>query len=156
MDALYKGILAWLPVEGDDTLGTGTMVYGNECDYNVYYGGAQSINEQYSDEYTADEHSITSEGGSYTIEATPDSFKLTLNVDDSVRTVNAPHMTGEYLGAATLYEQVGIEFMAPDVDADFFGNSRDAENTVAGPFADLESGENVYTLWPQEEAGKAN
>ena len=156
MDALYKGILAWLPVEGDDTFGTGTMVYGNECDYNVYYGGAQSINEQYSDEYIADEHSITSEGGSYTIEATPDSFKLTLNVDDSVRTVNAPHMTGEYLGAATLYEQVGIEFMAPDVDADFFGNSRDAENTVAGPFADLESGENVYTLWPQEEAGKAN
>ena len=156
MDKQYKDILAWIPVEGEDSLGTGTMVYGNECDYNVYYGGAEAINEQYSDEYTADEHSVTVSGGNYTFEATPESFKLTLTVDENISTLGAPHLTGEYLGKSTLYEQEGFEFYAPDVDIDFFGNKRNPENTVVGPFADLEAGENSYTLWPQADAGKNN
>lgn len=156
MNEKYDGILAWIPVEGDNTLKTGTMLYGNECDYNVYYGGAQKIDAQYSTEYKADEHSIVVDGGSYSFTATPDSFELVLNVDDSVSAVNAPLMTGEYLGKSTLHEKYGIDFYAPDVDTDFFGNARDAQNTVAGPFADLEAGTNTYVLWPTAEAGKVS
>lgn len=154
MNDKYKGILAWIPVEGDDSLKTATMLYGNECDYNVYYGGAQSINKQYSNEYVADEHSIVVDGGDYTFIASPERFELILTVDDSVSSINAPAMTGKLLGAATLFEQEGYEFYAPDVDTDFFGNDRDEIDTVVGPFADLEAGTNTYVCWPQNEAGK--
>ncbi|MDF2513093.1 MAG: Alpha-L-fucosidase [Herbinix sp.] len=133
------------------TVGSGTLMYGNECDYNVYYGGAKKIDHQYAQArgYLADANSVESSGGSYTVDATEDSFKLTLTVDDSCTSINAPAITGEYLGNTGIYEFLGQEFYAPDVDADILGNSRSGEDTIVGPFADLKTGKNSYTLWPR-------
>lgn len=152
MNDLYKGIMAWIPVESDSSLGTATKLYGNECDYNVYYGGAEKINQQYATarSYEADANSIEVDGGSYTIDGDAESISITLTVDSSVTDVEAPAITGSYLGAASCYQQEGYEWYSPDVDTDFFGNERDSANTVVGPFADLKTGINTYKLWPAE------
>ncbi|MCY1714444.1 right-handed parallel beta-helix repeat-containing protein [Caproiciproducens galactitolivorans] len=143
--------IAWVEAK-PDTVGKGTIMYGNECDYNVYYGGAQKIGYQYASArgYEADKNSKVVEGGtnSYQITATPDSFKLTLNVDGSCSSLNAPAITGAYLGNTELYQQLGYNFYAPDVNTDYFGNARDSKDTVVGPFANLKAGSNTFDLWP--------
>jgi hypothetical protein len=40
------------------------------------------------------------------------------------------------------------ESIAADVNTDFFGNSVNTGNVMAGPFADAHNGANSYTLWP--------
>ncbi len=144
--------IAWVEAY-QSTVGVGTLTWGNECDYNVYYGGAQKIDYQYAVDrgYEADKNSKVVNGGSYFITATKDSFGLTLTVDDSCSTISAPAITGRYLGNTTLYKQLGYDFYAPDVNSDFFGNSRDKKNTVVGPFAKLKPGRNIFELWPLKD-----
>jgi hypothetical protein len=141
---------SWQPV-GSSYTANATKTYGNECDYNVYYSGAQKINYQYASArgYTADANSIVQPGGSYSVSGGKDYFSLTLTVDASVTTINAPAITGTYLGKAALYESLGVDFYAPDVNTDFFGKPRNAANTVVGPFADLDAGTKTYQLWPR-------
>nr|WP_319489022.1 right-handed parallel beta-helix repeat-containing protein [uncultured Caproiciproducens sp.] len=143
--------IAWVEAKAN-TVGTGSIIYGNECDYNVYYGGAQKVGYQYASArgYEADKNSkvVEGSGNNYNITATPNSFKLTLNVDDSCSTIKSPAITGKYLGNTELYQQLGYNFYAPDVDTDYFGNARDSKNTIAGPFANLKAGSNTFDLWP--------
>lgn len=141
--------IAWVEVY-EGSVGVATRTWGNECDYNVYYGGAQKINYQYATArgYEADKNSKVVAGGSYTVTATKDSLKLTLTIDDSCSTIKAPSITGAYLGNTTLYRQMGYDFYAPDVNTDFFGNLRDKKKTVVGPFANLKAGINTFKLWP--------
>lgn len=140
----------WKPLD-ENYQPNSTFCYGNECDYNVYYAGADKINHQYGAGrgYEADANSIKAEGDySYKITGDKNSCTLTLNVDNSAREIKAPAMTSSFFGNPALYEMLGYEFPTPDVDKDFFGGKRDAGNTVASPFADLKAGENVYKLWP--------
>lgn len=149
----YKGKLAWIPVAGEETLGLATQYYGNECDYNLYCAGAQGIDEQYATArgYLADQNSVVTSGGSYQISGDADFFKLTLVVDSSMQEMEVPVFTGEYLGAATCYQQEGYNFLAPDVNVDFFGNSRGSTTTIAGPFAELKTGTNTFELWSEDK-----
>ncbi len=135
------------------TVGVGTKFWGNECDYNVYYGGAQKIDYQYAlaRGYEADKNSKVKAGGNYTVTATRDSFKLVLNIDDTPYTINAPAITGRYLGKTAVYNQNGYDVYAPDVDTDFYGNPRNNKNTVVGPFAKLRPGSNTFKLWPLKD-----
>ncbi|VBB04926.1 pectin lyase fold/virulence factor [Lucifera butyrica] len=143
--------IAWVEAY-PGTVGKGTIYWGNECDYNVYYGGANKIDYQYATArgYEADKNSkvVAGSGNSYKVTATRNSFKLTLNVDDSASTLNAPAITGTYLGNTTAYKQLGYDFYAPGVDTDFFGHKRNSKNTVAGPFANLKARINTFELWP--------
>lgn len=148
--------LAWIEAE-KGSVGTGTVIWGNECDYNVYYGGAEKIDYQYAAArgYEADKNSKVVEGtaNKYTVTATRDTFKLTLTVDDSCSSIKAPAITGEYLGAAEAYKKLGYDFYALDVDTDFFGNMRDSKNTMVGPFANLKAGTNTFDIWPGASTG---
>jgi hypothetical protein len=141
--------IAWNEVYSG-TVGTGTIMWGNECDYNVYYGGAKKIDNQYAAArgYVADANSIETDFGKYQVVATADSFKLILTVDDKCNSINAPAITSKYLGNTGIYDYLGLDFYAPDVNTDFFGSVRNEENTVIGPFADLKEGTTTYTLWP--------
>jgi hypothetical protein len=116
----------------------------------VYYGGAAKVTlTQTNSARIDDEHSFESPSGWYSISATADRCILTLNVDDSINQVNPPMMTGEYMGKVKPYEALGVDLYAPDVDKDYFGNSRGSgRTTLPGPFADLKAGTNTYTLWP--------
>lgn len=130
-----------------------TNCFGNECDYNVYYAGADKINYQYgkSHDYIADEHSIKVDGNfSYKVLGDEKSCTLILNVDDSARNIKAPEMTGQFLGNSALYEQLGYEFYAPNIEKDYFGEDRNTKSTVVGPFADLKQGRNIYNIWPKK------
>jgi hypothetical protein len=129
----------------------GTKSYGNQCDYNLYYAGAQKINYQYAAMrgYTADANSVESTGGGCFVSGTKDYFSITLTVDDNFSGINAPAITGAYLGKAALYEALGYDFYTPDVNTDILGRQRDKQKPVVGPFADLKPGTNTYSLWPR-------
>ena len=116
-------------------------MYGNECDYNVYYGGAEKINYQYGQKrgYVADANSIAVDGGNYSVEGDETYFKLTLNVDPSIVNIQAPQITSERLGKAALYTYLGVDFPASVKNTDFFGNVR-TETTVVGPFSMAQTG----------------
>ncbi len=135
------------------TINGATLTWGNECDYNAYFGGAKIIDHQYAAArgYTADANSTQSANGSWSVEADKDSFKLTLDVDQSMFSIDAPLLTSEYLGNTSLYEFLGMESYAPDVDTDFFGNARDMGNNVVGPFANLKPGVNAFVLWGEPD-----
>ena len=62
------------------------------------------------------------------------SFKLTLNMDNSIYTVNAPSITSELLGQPGLYKHLGVDFPVQISNTDYFGNER-TKTTVVGPFA---------------------
>jgi hypothetical protein len=128
-----------------------TKSYGNQCDYNLYYAGAQKINYQYASMrgYTADANSIESSRGNCFASGNKDYFTITLTVDDNLSTINAPAITGAYLGKAALYNSLGYDFYTPDVNTDIRGKPRDKQNPVVGPFADLTPGTKTYSLWPR-------
>lgn len=139
----FSGLAAdnWTPVRSDYQQ-DGSRLYGNECDYNVYYGGAGKINYQYGQKrgYGADANSVAVNGGKYTVEGDETHFKLTLNVDDSIVKIQAPQITGERLGKAALYTCLGVDFPAAIRSTDFFGNER-TDTTVVGPFSKTETGD---------------
>ena len=133
----FTGLAAdnWTPVT-PNYAEDASRAYGNECDYNVYYGGAAPISYQYGEarSYVADANSKTVNGGSYTVEGDETSFKLTLNMDNSIYTVNAPSITSELLGQPGLYKHLGVDFPVQISNTDYFGNER-TKTTVVGPFA---------------------
>ena len=144
--------IAWISVDSvNNPAGSGSLTWGNEVDYNFYLGGAGKVNRQYASErsYEADSNSYQDSGGSYHADATPEFFTLTLDIPEGLLKMDAPHITGDYLGNTELYEQWGINYHPPDIDTDFFGNPRDENNTVVGPFANLKLGTNSYQLWPR-------
>ncbi len=127
-------------------------VYGNEADWNVYYGVSTRPSAWESRGF--EEKSVVvpdSEGNSYVITADKDSFSIALNVDDSAITVNPPLFTSEFMGPSDMLLNLGYTSYPPSVTHDILGNVRNAENNVAGPFADLKAGYNVYQLWPQKD-----
>jgi alpha-N-arabinofuranosidase len=167
----YNGIFAEFINVGDNTKdiwqavyegtdGKGTISYGNECDYNVYYGGAEKIDYQYASAhgYEADKNSKVVAGSEYSYHVTGDknSFALTLTVDDTCSAIKAPAITSEYLGNAALYASLGYDFYAPNVDTDFYGDARDSKNTIVGPFAHLKAGSNMFKLWPHQQRHNLN
>ncbi|GEM_PF-5209551 len=143
----------WHAVNIEDYQPNATKVYGNEIDYNAYCAGATKVNYQYAAArgYVADEHSVEDGGPcGYEVTGDRDSFTLSLTVNETVLNIDAPAMTGEFMGKAALYDYLGYDFYAPDVDTDFFGNSRDMQNAVVGPFTDLKAGVNTYVCWPKQ------
>jgi hypothetical protein len=141
-------------------IGQAVLSYGNSVDYNVYYKNARKVARQLNQfDRTDDLHSIVaapntdanpkSTFGTYSISANENGCTLTLVVDESINQVNAPMMTGQYMGKVTAYAALGVDLYAPDIDKDYFGKSRGSgSTTIPGPFADLKSGFNTYTLWP--------
>ncbi|MDR0759215.1 MAG: right-handed parallel beta-helix repeat-containing protein [Treponema sp.] len=147
--AQWTGIVAWAHNGIGPSVGYAYYTYGNSVDYNAYYGGAAKISNQPSTERIDDGHSIVGTG-SCSISASKDSCFLTLTVDDGITETATPRMTGEYMGKALNYAQQGVDYYSPDVADDYFGKSRGSgSTTVPGPFADLKSGANSYTLWPR-------
>jgi hypothetical protein len=148
--------IAWVEAGGAAAVGKATAAWGSECDYNVYCGGASKIDYQYAAlrGYEADKNSVVVVGGkaSYTVDATPGSFKLSLVVDSSCSSIKAPAITSEYLGDTSLYVQAGYSFPAPSVTVDFFGAARDPKAVTVGPFSALAEGENTFVLWPRDTA----
>ena len=119
----------------------GSFCYGNECDYNIYYGGAEKINYQYGQArgYEADKNSIVSQNASYKVEGDLTHFKLTLNLDNAVSEINAPAVNAASLGNPAVYTYLGYDFPAQTDGLDFFGTRRE-RTTIVGPFATIESG----------------
>ncbi|TCL57462.1 parallel beta helix pectate lyase-like protein [Hydrogenispora ethanolica] len=140
----------WSVYQPNVTTFVGTYIWGNECDYNVYYNGAQKINNYASaHNYTPDAHSAVVSGNTYTYSADENSCEITINIDPNNIPANlgAPKMTGFYLGPHELYKTLGYDVIAPDVITDFFGNERKG-GVVVGPFSQLHPGSNQFKLWP--------
>ena len=135
-----------------------STAWGNRADYNAYYKGASSNLSGYitGDGFVQDGNSVQKpETGGYEIEATPDSFKISLTVDESVLDLGAQsYLTVDTFGPAAAYKYLGVEWYPEEeyITKDFFGNERTKENNVIGPFADLKAGENTYQLWPKAES----
>lgn len=131
---------------------TATKYYGNECDYNLYCAGAQKLDYQYAAArgYQADAHSLELEKDCYCrIEGDRTGCTLTLALSDSATALHPPAVSSAFLGNTALYETLGYDFFAPDVNKDFFGKKRDMVNTVPGPFAEMKGGTITYPLWPR-------
>ena len=135
-----------------------STAYGNRADYNAYYKGASSNFSNFitGDGSIQDGNSVKKpDTGNYEIEATKDSFKIKLVVDESVVDLGEKsYLTKNTFGPADAYKYLGVEWYPDEeyITKDFFGSDRDAENNVIGPFADLKAGENVYQLWPRAES----
>ncbi len=140
----------WPAYHSNATAIVGTYVWGNECDYNVYYNGAQKINNYASARhYVPDANSVVVSGNSYSYVADENSCEITINIDPNNMPANlrAPKITGSYLGPQMLYKALGYDVVAPDVISDFFGDDRKG-NVVVGPFSKLHPESNRFKLWP--------
>lgn len=163
----YRGVMAWIPATEEDLAlyqkqlqgMDARETYGNECDYNGYMGNAQSLDDPDYGEargYKAEMHSVTAGGGVCTVEATKESFRLSLHMDESLQKMEMPAVTGELLGASPCYEQAYDRYLPQedrkkllpeDVDIDFFGNARNQNKTSVGPFCSWKNEQ--YICWPK-------
>lgn len=166
----YKDIYAWIPVDEETNLlfsqqmaeGNAYSPYGNECDYNAYFAGAGLIDEPgygAAHGYIADSHSVVSKAGNYNIIAAPNSFELTITMDETLEKMEVPLATGQFLGGSSCYDQAASKYIAAyqeseylpeDVSEDFFGAVRSDGGNIAGPFIDLTSGTTLYKCWPKK------
>lgn len=177
-DRNYNGIFAWIPADEEGERlhrkrirdSDSHAPYGNECDFNVYCAGAERIdNPEYgvAHGYIADTHSVVSAEGSYHIAATPETFVLTLTVEEKAAEAEVPIVTGQMLGAPACYLQAAskyienysaADYLPETPDVDFFGKQRNMAENAAGPFSRLEGGANKFQCWPKyknkEEGGK--
>ncbi|MDR1157754.1 MAG: dienelactone hydrolase family protein [Oscillospiraceae bacterium] len=133
-----------------------STAWGNRADYNAYYKGASSDFSSYvtGDGYVQDGNSISKDTGSYTIEATKDAFKITITVDESVLELGKQsYLTADGFGPASAYKYLGVDWYPDEeyITKDFFGNVRNANSNVIGPFADLKPGVNTFVLWAESE-----
>jgi hypothetical protein len=75
--------------------------------------------------------------------------EITFNFDNEG--VNLVPVTRDEIGAITFpMDYIIGEDIPGDVPTDFFGNPYIAGSAVAGPFADIQNGDNVIRLWPIE------
>jgi hypothetical protein len=110
---------------------------------NVYYNGA----ERYKNEKDFVEQPKYNPNLKFTKDS--HSIYLRFTFDESFYNFKAPLVTTSSLGKTKLSKE-GYE--NPDgtpltIDTDFFGNKRSAENSVAGPFSNLNKGEVVLKVW---------
>lgn len=168
-DKQYNGVFAWIPADAEGnrlhqkrmTDGDPHTPFGNECDFNVYCGGACMIDDpEYgmAHGYIADAHSTLSAEGAYHITATPETFELTLTVGTEAAVKTVPVITGQMLGASECYLQAArkyvenyqtADYLPENPDKDFFGKLRNAVENAAGPFSRLEEGVNTFKCWPK-------
>lgn len=123
--------------------------YGGAADYNLYVKGAQKhprfdMNSLVS---TFDpEISIKDEDGNVTV---------TIFMSDEASKIECPFITTDYLG---LYEPMKVKMENNDgspisLDIDILNNPRNKENPGVGPFADLKTGENTFTIFTMSGKG---
>ena len=145
-------VFDWAWVYAAGTAGNSTIsrtVYGNMADWNVLYG--VSARPSGWDSRGFEQNGVvvpSSAGNNYTINASKESFSITLDVDNSAIDVNPPLFTSEFMGPSDMKQNLGYLSYPPSVEVDIRGVKRDFDNNVAGPFADLQQGVNTFDLWP--------
>lgn len=131
---------------GDATVYAANRFWDNAVDYNVYYGGAQPVNDFNSYPVVPDSHSAAIAGNfSAPYACGPSRCSVNLQVDgaNTPESLGAPAITSDYLGTSDLLPGDRM----PGVGTDIFGAPRTGPTATAGPFASTHTGTRRLTLW---------
>ncbi len=123
-------------------------LYPVEISSNLYLNGARP--------YVKETNAVVDSSFSININLIENdsSTYLQFEINDSFQKLNKIKVTTELLGEAF---QPEVPFLNPDgshldVDADYFGISRNLQKSMVGPFMDLKEGTNKIMIWPKNEA----
>ena len=116
--------------------------YGNTAEGNLYYNGAPP----YPEEKNATE--FPKEKPVITVAHKNGELVLNIEVGEVPVELKSPKVTTDVLGATLISEAI---FEAPDqkefsLTSDFFGNMRNENNPMPGPFTDFSKGKNTYLI----------
>lgn len=131
---------------GDASVYAANRFWDNAVDYNVYYDGAQPVNDFNGYDVVPDSHSATVAGdfgAPYTCGPSRCTVDLHVDTANTPESLGAPAITSDYLGTSDLLPG---DYM-PGVDTDFFGNPRTGPTATAGPFASTHPGIQDLVVW---------